>query len=56
MGKTRRHRQQRKPESVPYDKVDLVDQALCQSPVNIGIPDMTSWYGNGVCVSGEVTG
>lgn len=35
-------------EGVPADKVDLVDQASCQSPVNIGILGITSWYG--VCV------
>jgi len=35
-------------EGVPDDKVELVDQASCQSPVNIGILHMTSWYD--VCV------
>jgi hypothetical protein len=43
-------------EGVPYDRVDL-DEASCQSSVNIGILGMTSWYGSyGVRVSGEIVG
>jgi len=46
-----------KTKDVPYDKVDLVDQASYKSPVNIGILDMTSWYGSyGVRVSCEIVG